>query len=94
MKRSFFLTIFIISHIIFIFAQINNYSKIIKITYEKQKNDEAKNLLIKKKRELTHQLSVLQNHTTIKNHAIQLGMQPISLQQIEKLPKDNNDKPL
>ena len=86
MKRTLFIPIFIAAHVVFVFLQIHQYSKIIKISYEKQKNEQHVENLLKKQQSLTHTFNALQNKSAIKQFAQQqLHMQPVSLKQIKKL---------
>lgn len=88
MQRKTFITIFVGTHILFIFLQIHKHSQIIKQSYTKQKFEQEKTLLIKKKQALTHQLYACKNKSTIKDFAIkELGMQPLRLSQIKTITR-------
>lgn len=86
MKVKPFLLAFVSIHVILIFLQIHKHSQIIKYSYELQKNEQTKELLVKKKLALTHQLYACKNRSAVKECAIaQLHMKPIQLHQIKKL---------
>ncbi len=77
---------FIFVNIVFIFLQIYKQSIFIKYTYQNQKLILRKEQLIQNKNELTQQLLILKNPTSIKNYAIKkLKMEKIKLNQIKKL---------
>lgn len=85
MKRNTFLLIFVSLNILFIFLQIFKQSYIIKLSYEKQRNEKLRNSLLAKKASLTEQLYILKNQSTIKQFATDtLGMKPIRLNQIRR----------
>jgi len=93
MKRSKFITLFVGAHVLCIFIQIHQYSRIIKASYEKQKNETMFAVLRQKKEELTHHLYALHNRTKIKEFAIKtLKMEPISLSTIKKVPPYDNQR--
>ncbi|MCA9770236.1 hypothetical protein KC460_02610 [Candidatus Dependentiae bacterium] len=86
MKQKTFITVFVGAHILFIFLQIHKHSQIVKNSYTKQKFEQEKTLLIKKKQALTHQLYAYKNKSAIKDFATKkLGMQPLRLSQIKTL---------
>lgn len=91
MKARPFIATFIGVHVIFIFLQIHKHSQIIKHSYALQKNEQTKQLLVKKKQALTHQLYAGKNRSAIKDIAIaQLHMKPIQLRQIKTIESLNN----
>ncbi len=86
MKRSYFIVTFIATHIFFIFFQIHKHSKIIRFSYQKQKNEQKKELLIQKIQELTQNLYELKKRSSIKKYAQKkLKMRKIKLSQIKKI---------
>ena len=89
MKRPYlFISVFIAAHIFFIFFQIHKHSKVIKLSYQKQKSEQRKELLTQKLQDLKQQLYELQKRPTIKQFAQEkLKMRKIKLSQINKLSK-------
>lgn len=80
---AFFVTI----HVMFIFLQIHKQSYGIELSYQKQKNEKIRQELIDKKNDLTQELHLMQNRSTIKKYAENtLGMKKISLSQIKQMP--------
>ena len=91
MKRVTFISFFIGAHILCIFIQIHQYSRMIKASYQKQKNEIQLATLKQKKQKITHQFYALQNKTKIKEFATNiLHMESISLGRIKKLPTHDN----
>lgn len=86
MKVKPFLVAFIGINLALVFLQVHKHSQFIKYLYALQKNEQTKELLVKKKQSLTHQLYACKNRSAIKDCAIaQLHMKPIQLRQIKKL---------
>lgn len=85
MNKKLFLTSVVSAHIIFIFLHIHTYSRIIKQSYQKQKNEQYKMTLEHKKQALTQQFYALKNQTLIKEFALNsLHLEPITLKQVRK----------
>jgi hypothetical protein len=75
--------------IMFIFLYIHKQSTIIKLSYEKQRNEKQKEELLLRKNMLIQQLQGLQNRTIVKEYATKkLGMKKIQLPQIMVLPDE------
>jgi len=86
MKRPYFIVIFIVAHIFFIFFQIHKHSKVIKLSYKKQKSEQKKELLVQTIQDLKQQLYEMQKRSSIKKFAQeQLKMRKIKLSQINKI---------
>ena len=86
MKRLTFITIFVVTHVGFIFFQIHKHTKIIQLSYEKQKLEKHRSQLIAKKQELTQELYSLKSRTAIARFAKKrLKMSKVKLKQIKKL---------
>lgn len=85
MKRSWFITLFISTHILFILLIIHKQNRFIDLSYQNQKKEKQKNELLNSKKELTNQLYAQANHSHIKTYAIKNGMEPISLAQVKKI---------
>lgn len=97
MKIKPFLLAFVSIHVVLIFLQIHKHSQFIKYLYALQKNEQTRELLVKKKQALTHQLYACKNRSAIKDCAIaQLHMKPIQLRHIKTLddlqPHTNNSE--
>jgi len=86
MKRSYFIVVFISTHVFFIFFQIHKHSKIVKLSYQKQKNEQRKERLAQKIQELTQKLYAQKERSAIKKFAQEkLKMKKMKLSQIKKL---------
>lgn len=85
MKKSTFITIFISTHIVFIFMHIHKYSQVVKASYNKQKNEMVLAALRQKKQDLTHKWYATQNRSNILHFAKNAKMESINLNQIKKL---------
>ncbi len=93
MKRPYFITIFVATHIFFIFFQIHKHSKIIRLSYQKQKSEQKREQLVQRVQELTQQLHALKEKSSIKKFAQEtLGMQKIKLSQVKKIETLNLQK--
>lgn len=91
MKRSTFIPLFIGAHVLCVFIQIHQYSRMIKASYQKQKSETQMANLKQKKQELTHHLYALHNKTKIKEFATNtLKMESITLGHIKKMPAHDN----
>lgn len=87
MKKESFIFLFIAVNLFFIFFQIYKNSKIIKVSFEKQRNEKLKEELINHKITLSQQLCALQNKAEIKQYAVDtLQMEKIKLHNLKKLP--------
>lgn len=89
MRRSYFVFTFIATHIFFIFFQIHKHSKIIRLSYQKQKHEQKRERFTQRIQELTQQLYEMKKRSSIKAFAhSKLGMKKIRLSQIKKLNRD------
>lgn len=81
------IVIFASIQVFMVFAYINQQSRLIKISYQKQEREKELALLTKAKQELLHQLHVLaSNKSAIKEYATeQLKMKKVAIHQIKKL---------
>ncbi len=90
MKKTIFITLFIVTHIGFLFLQIQKQMESVKESFRKQKNERTLTQLEQEKQALTNTLQSLQNKQEIKEFAQKkLHLQPISLTQIKRLSDDN-----
>jgi len=86
MKRGTFITLFVATHVFFIFFQINKHNKIIKLTYQKQKYENEKKVLSQTIQEFSQQLYQEKKRSSIKQFAKDvLKMGKVKLKQIKKL---------
>ena len=53
MKKATFITLFVATHVFFIFFQINKHNQIIKLTYQNQKYENEKKELVQQNQELS-----------------------------------------
>lgn len=73
-------------HLLFICAQIYNYTRIISSSYTKQKNEKLWETLVTKQQELTQQLYACKDLKKVKSLAKnQLGMKKVRLAQMRQL---------
>lgn len=85
MKKNIFIIVFIGTQIFFIFFYIHTQSRIIKLSYDKQKNEKTKNNLIQRKQELKQMLCATHNYGVVKQFALEKNMKQITLSQIKKI---------
>lgn len=89
MKKATFIALFVSAHVILIFLQIHKHSQRIRLSYQTQKNEAEKELLVQKKQDLTQQVYALKNRSAIKKFALnKLNMSKIQLKQINKLGRN------
>ncbi len=89
MKKSFFITLFIVTHIGFLFLQIQKQMESIKESFRKQKNERTLTQLEQKKQALINELQLLQNKQEIKKYAqTTLKLHPVTLTQMQRLADD------
>lgn len=89
MKKFYFVSIFIFTHLFFIFFQIHKHSTVIRLSYCKQKSEQQKEVLTQKIQELTQQLYALKERSAIKKYAQEhLKMRKVKLSQVKKLERD------
>jgi len=86
MKKLTFISLFVVTHLFFIFFQINKHNQIIKLSYEKQNFENEIKDLIQKKQELSQNWYHLRKRSTIKNFAKnKLKMSKVKLKQVKKI---------
>jgi hypothetical protein len=86
MKKSAFILLFIAIQLFLIFFYIHHQSTLIKLSFEKQKNEKKKVELTQKKQTLTHALHANHDLAAIKDFAVQSSMQKITLAQVKTVP--------
>jgi cell division protein FtsB len=90
MKRITFISLFVFTHISFVFLQIHKHALFIKQSYSKQKNEKLCQNLRKKKQDIAHQLHTFKNNQDIKEFAQkELQMVQLRVNQIKKLNPDD-----
>lgn len=86
MKRTPFITFFFVLQVVFVILHLQKQSKIIQLSYTKQKNEHEKETLVKKKQALTHELYTLHDPVSIKQFAQdKLDLKPMSIYQVKRL---------
>jgi hypothetical protein len=86
MKRKTFIGLFITTHILFIAFQIDKQSRLIKLSYEKQRHETEKQKLLALKQDLTIELYNMKQPGTIKKFAHnELNMQPLNIKKIKRM---------
>lgn len=86
MKRPYFITIFLGTQVFLVFFQIHKHSKMIRLSYQKQKSEQRKEQLVQQVQSLTQQLYVLKEQSSVKQFAQEhLGMKKIKISQVKKL---------
>ena len=89
MKKFYFVSAFITTHLFFIFFQIHKHSKVIRLSYCKQKYEQQKEIMTQKIQELTKNLYALKERSEIKKYAQEtLKMKKMKLSQVKKLNLD------
>ncbi|MFC1842027.1 hypothetical protein ACFLYU_00005 [Candidatus Dependentiae bacterium] len=97
MKRITFIGLFVVTHLFFIFFQINKHNQIITLSYAKQTYENEIKELTEKKQELSQNWYHLRKRSTIKQFAKDtLNMSKVKLKQVKKieLAKLENNKKL
>lgn len=84
-KNSRFIIILIGTQLLFIGLSIDKQSRWVKIMYDQQTIEKEQNSLSAKQQNLTNQLSLLQNKSTLKNYALTKGLVPLTIKQTKKI---------
>jgi cell division protein FtsL len=86
MKKNYFITFFITTHIILIFLQIYKHTLFTAVSYNEQQCEKQIEALTKEKQTLEQNLYAMKNRENIKKEAsARLNMRPYTLNQITKL---------
>ena len=86
MNRTFFISIFLATHLGFVFLQIHKHTQFVKQTFSRQKNERLLASLAVKKQQLTQELYIAKNHNAIQEFAkTNLNMAPVRLGQIKQV---------
>jgi len=89
MKKRVFLGVFISTQLFFVCFHIDRQSRMVKLSYEKQRYEQTLKTLSDRKQQLRSHLGALQNHQKIATFAQEtLGMKPLFLKHIKHLPKN------
>lgn len=87
MKKKSFIALFLTVHVIFIALQIDKQSKMVKLSYTKQKEEQSLKNLKNKKQALINKLYALRNKKEIKTYAQNhLQMKPLNIKQVQRIP--------
>ncbi len=89
MKRSSFIALFALSNVAMILLHIHKHSKIIELSFTKQKIESQRTALLKQKQELTHQRHALHNLRDVQQFATkELSLKPVKISQMKKINHD------
>ncbi len=78
--------VFVMINVMFIFLQIHKQSQFVQLSYARQRLEKEKELLLRQRNELVHQLHVKQSRKNVQKYAQeQLGMRESSVSQIHKI---------
>ncbi len=88
MKKITFAAIFVGIQLCFICIHIDKQTKLVKLSYQKQKYEQTLKTVQLKKQQLTATLHSLKNNQSIKKYAeTELGMTPLFLKNIKKISR-------
>ncbi len=86
MKKTYFITLLIMTHVLFVALQINKESQFVKLSYEQQRYEQECKKLLTQKQTLQNRIYALQEQGAIKKYASEkLAMQPLSLKQVKRI---------
>ncbi|CAN5129670.1 hypothetical protein BH09DEP1_BH09DEP1_8370 [soil metagenome] len=89
MKRSSFIAVFALSNLAMVLLHIHKHSKIIELSFTKQKIETQKVALFKQKQQLTHHLQALHNLRDVQQFALkELALKPAKITQVKKITND------
>ena len=89
MKRSSFIAVFALSNLAMVLLHIHKHSKIIELSFTKQKIETQRLALLKQKQELTHQIQALHNLRDVQQFALkELSLKPAKITQVKKISHD------
>ena len=87
MKKNYFIALFIGVHVIFIVFQIDKQSRLVRLSYEKQKLETEKAELKARKQLLANNFHEIKSPSRIKEFAIKnLAMKPVTISQVKRIP--------
>jgi Tfp pilus assembly protein PilO len=87
MKKKAFIVLFLTVHVLFIVLQIDKQSRMVKLSYTKQKEEQTLKTLFHKKQALVNELYRLKNKQGIKKYAqTHLKMKPLKIKQVQRIP--------
>ena len=89
MKKTFFIALFISTHISFLFLHIHKQMQFIKQSFAKQTNEQLLAKIKQEKQAKQNELYALQNKKEIKTYAEKkLALKPVSMTQLRRLPHE------
>ncbi len=95
MKKKLFLGFFGSLQVFLIFWQVHKQSKLIQLSYQKQKNEKIVAELNEQKKKLMHEQQTQKNPAAIKKFAHEvLHMEPMKIAAIKKLTQDDYGRAL
>lgn len=87
MKKKTFIVLFLAVHVLFIALQIDKQSRMVKLSYTRQKKEQTLKALSNKKQALINKLYALKNKQKIKTYAqTHLKMKPLKIKQVQRIP--------
>lgn len=87
MKKKTFVVLFLAVHVLFIALQIDKQSRMVKLSYTRQKKEQTIKTLSNKKQALINKLCTLRNKQKIKTYAhTHLKMKPLKIKQVQRIP--------
>ncbi len=87
MKKKTFIVLFLAVHVLFIALQIDKQSRMVKLSYTKQKEEQTLKTLLNKKQALINKIYMLKNKNEIKTYAqSHLKMKPLKIKQVQRIP--------
>lgn len=85
MKKRVFLVTFVVTQLFFVFFHIHKQSRIISLSYDKQKYEKLKAELLQQKQQLQQTLHIAHARSTIKQYAeTTLALKPMRINQVKK----------
>lgn len=89
MKKTVFITLFISTHISFLFLHIHKQMLFIKQSFSKQANEQLLSKATQEKQARLNELYALQNKQDVKAYAEKkLALRPVSMTQLHRLPHE------
>lgn len=86
MKKKTFILLFIGVHVLFVILQIDKQSRMVRLSYQKQKDEQKYKELLTTKQALVNKLYAIKNKKEIKVYAQEhLDMKPLKLHSIKRI---------
>ncbi len=88
MKKSGFIISFMACQLLLVFFYIYHQNMLIQASYQKQKYEKKKGELSQKLQDIKHSLEMSHDLGSIKEFAVNAGMQKITLDQVRQVPHE------